>query len=115
MCVAELGCSFEKGKAAHPSLVNTRFTVMASNVVEFILGLLVVRRKRNRLRDKVLLSDRVFARFDGNGGGEGRVHLIPVVALLLWLRGRVRHWRGNVLGEDEVVEIHGIRVVDVLL
>lgn len=41
---------------AYPSLVNARFPVMASNVVELVMGLLVVRREGDGLWDKVLLG-----------------------------------------------------------
>lgn len=100
---------------AYPSLVNARFTVMASNVVELVMGLLVVRREGDGLWDKVLLGSRIFARFDGDGGCERGMHLILLFVVFgCWLRRGVCDWRCDILGEDEVIEIHGFWVVHVL-
>lgn len=44
-CVAGPARNSNTEMSAYPSFINTRFMVMPSNVVEFILNLLVVRRK----------------------------------------------------------------------
>ena len=98
------------GIRTHPTLVNARFTMMASHIVELIVlrPLMMGHRLWNEL------ARRVPAGLDGNGRGAGCL----VGSQLEAGRRRRRHEAGGRCGpvrKDEVVEIHGFRAVDIVL
>jgi len=96
----------------YTSLVDTRLTRMSGNIAKLILHSL----GRYRLRNKVLLRSGLLARLDGDGRSGRRAGslLFVLESITRLVEGHARR-RGDIVSDDEVVQVHRVRLRYVLL
>jgi len=109
--------AFTEEAVTHASLIDACFSNMSLNVAEFFITSRVVVRHGHRLRGSEMLRGGFLPHFNGDRRSNSVGRFFGSISLAeFWRWGSSQSRRSrDVVGEDIIVEVHGIGIVQTIL